>query len=248
MGAAISLPENRKAHAMIDFDNPAEVAGAIQYTNVNPDLTKEGVLQHLQKCVDYGFNAAMIGPCWVPLAKDFLAGTGVRVASTLNFPMANDTLAMKIAALEKLAESGADEFDFPPNPGYLLGGMVDEYRHELNEIVKAAHDHGMKVKAMLEFGFIVEDSMKALSAQIAYESGIDWVKQSSGWGVGGCLATTHDVEILVANIKPPCRVKVSGKVNTREKMKELFEAGAELVGTSSGPAIVDGVVGDITGY
>jgi deoxyribose-phosphate aldolase len=56
------------------------------------------------------------------------------------------------------------------------------------------------------------------------------------------------VVVLKANISPPCRVKVSGKVNTLEKMQELFEAGAELVGTSSGPAIVDGAVGDPNAY
>ena len=119
---------------MIDFTSPTEVAKAIQYTNVNPDLTRDGVLAHLETCVRYGFDAAMIGPCWVPLAKQVLAGTGVRVASTLNFPMANDTLGMKLAALRELAKAGADEFDFPPNPGYLLGGMEAEYRNELNQI------------------------------------------------------------------------------------------------------------------
>lgn len=47
-------------------------------------------------------------------------------------------------------------------------------------------------------------------------------------------ADVEDVKILKANIELPCRVKVSGKVNTLEKMKAMFEAGAELVGTSSG--------------
>lgn len=41
---------------------------------------------------------------------------------------------------------------------------------------------------------------------------------------------------------------MSGKVNTLAKMREMFEAGAELVGTSSGPAIVDGGVGDADAY
>lgn len=233
---------------MIDFTDPAAVAKAIQYTNVSPDLTRDGLLAHLEQSAHYGFDAAMVGPCWVPLAKDVLAGTGVRVASTLNFPMANDTLAMKLAALRELAAAGADEFDFPPNPGYLLGGMEAEYRHELDEIVSAAHAEGLVVKAMLEFGFLPTAELKVAATRAAYEAGIDWVKQSSGWGKGGCEATTADVALLAANIQAPCRVKVSGKVNTREKMEALFAAGAELVGTSSGPAIVDGITGDPNAY
>ena len=42
--------------------------------------------------------------------------------------------------------------------------------------------------------------------------------------------------------------KVSGKVTTIEKLTAMFEAGAELVGTSSGPAIVDGLAGDPNAY
>ena len=126
--------------------------------------------------------------------------------------------------------------------------MDDRYFNELKEVTHIAHDLGMKVKAMLEFGFITEEAMKIKATRYAYEAGIDWVKQSSGWGKGGCAATVADVQLLKAHIQAPCRVKVSGKVNTLEKMKEMFVAGAELVGTSSGPELVKGLVGDINAY
>lgn len=233
---------------MIDFTDPHQVAKAIQFTNVNPDLTRNELLKHLDICTEYQFDAAMIAPCWVSLAKNVLKGSGVRIATTVNFPQANDTTAMKVALVRELAKEGADEFDFPPNPGFLLSGMEDAYFDELKQMASVAHDLGMKVKAMLEFGFITQEALKIKAARYAYEAGIDWVKQSSGWGKGGCAATVEDVHILKANIKAPCRVKVSGKVNTVEKMKAMFAAGAELVGTSSGPEIVKGLVGDISGY
>ncbi len=233
---------------MIDFTDKTQVAKAIQYTNVNPDLTRAALLAHVATCAEYGFDAAMVGPCWVSLAKEALKGTGVKVASTVNFPMANDTLAMKLAVVRELAREGADEFDFPPNPGLILGGDEDGYFTELKEMARVAHEEGMKIKAMLEFGYISDAAMKARVARLSSDAGIDWVKQSSGWGKGGCAATTEDVAILKANISAPCRVKVSGKVNTREKMEALFAAGAELVGTSSGPAILEGLTGDINAY
>ena len=232
---------------MIDFNDKKQVAKAIQYTDVNPNLTREGLLKHLEVCVKYDFQAAMIAPCYIALAKDVLKGTGIEVASTLNFPQANDTLGMKLAALKEMIKEGVDQFDFPPNPGLLIGGEEKAYFEEIKQIVDLAHSHGVICKTMLEFGFLNE-KQKARAAQLACEAGIDWVKQSSGWGVGGCAATVEDVRILKANIHEPTKVKVSGKVNTIEKMKAMFEAGAELVGTSSGPAIVDGLVGDINAY
>ncbi len=232
---------------MINFDDKKQVAKAIQFTNVNPNLTKQGLLEHLEICMKYDFQAAMIAPCYIRLAKDVLKGTGIEVASTLNFPQANDTLDMKLAALREMIKEGVDQFDFPPNPGLLIGGEEDAYFEEMKQIVDLAHGNGVIVKSMLEFGFLNEEQ-KVKAAQLACKAGIDWVKQSSGWGVGGCAATVEDVKILKNNISLPCRVKVSGKVNTAEKMKTMFEAGAELVGTSSGPEIVDGLTGDPNAY
>jgi len=233
---------------MIDFDDRAQVAGAIQYTNVNANLTRAEAVEHIETCARYGFDAAMIAPCYCALAKEMLAGTGVKVATTLNFPQANDTLGMKLAALGELAKTGADQFDFPPSPGLYLSGDVAGYAHELQEVVRAAHEEGLVVKAMLEFGFLADDAQKAEVSRIATDAGIDWIKNSSGWGVGGIAATVEDVRILAVNTHLPTRVKVSGKVNSLAKMKALFEAGAELVGTSSGPAIVDGLVGAAEAY
>jgi deoxyribose-phosphate aldolase len=232
---------------VIDFTDRAQVAKAIQFTNVNANLTRAQVTAHLETCASYGFHAAMIAPVWCALGTEVLAGTGVRVASTLNFPQANDTLGMKLAALRELARTGADEFDFPPNPGLLVGGEIEAYTHEMNEVVRVAHEEGLVVKAMLEFGFL-DDAQTDPASKIAADSGIDWIKNSSGWGVGGCAATVPDVQILAAHATETTRVKVSGKVNSLEKMRELFEAGAELVGTSSATQIVDGLVGDADAY
>ena len=232
---------------MIDFSNMAEVAKAIQYTNVSSDLTKAELIKHLDTCKKYGFDAAMIAPCYVEFAKEYLQGTGIRVATTLNFPQANDTLGMKLAALKELIKTGVDEFDFPPNPGLLVGGEEEAYYQEIKQVVDLAHASNVKVKVMLEFGFL-NDEQKVKATQLSYKAGVDWVKQSSGWGKGGCEATVEDVKILKENIQAPCRVKVSGKVNSLEKMKKMFEAGAELVGTSSGPEICEGLIGDANAY
>ena len=223
---------------MIDFNDKRQVAKAIQYTNVNPNLTRDGMLKHLETCMKYDFQAAMVAPCYIELAKDVLKGTGIQVASTLNFPIANDTLPMKIAALKEMIKTGVDQFDFPPNPGLLLGGEEKAYFEEMRQIVEVAHASGVIVKAMLEFGYITTPELKKKAAQLACEAGIDFIEKGASEGV----------KILKENITLPCRVKVSGKVNTLEKMKTMFEAGAELVGTSSGPAIVDGLVGDINAY
>jgi deoxyribose-phosphate aldolase len=190
----------------------------------------------------------MISPCWVRLAKTILVGSGVKVATTVNFPQATDTTEMKVVVTRLVAKEGADEFDFPPNPAFLLSGMEEEYYTEIATVTKAGHEEGLVVKAMLEFGYLINETMKAKATSLASKAGVDWVKQSSGWGKGGIPATVDDVRILKANISGITRIKVSGKVNSFDKMDALFSAGAELVGTSSGPAILDGIEDRVSEY
>lgn len=232
---------------MIDFNDKKAVAKAIQYTDVTSNLTRKGIMEHLEKCKAYGFDAAMVPPCYVALSKAYLEGTDIKVASILNFPAANDTLEIKMAALKELIHAGVDEFDFPPFPGYLIGDQEDLYFEEMKAISEYSHKHGVKVKAMLEFGFLNEEQ-KIKAVELACKANIDWVKNSSGWGPGGSAATVEDVRLMKKHLSGISRIKVSGKVNSLEKLKELFEAGAELAGTSSAPMIMEGFTGDEEAY
>ncbi|WP_245537709.1 deoxyribose-phosphate aldolase [Sediminispirochaeta smaragdinae] len=225
-----------------------ELAGKIQFTDVNPDLTREGIVRHLEACMELGVQAAMISPCWVPLAKEMLQGTGIKIATTVNFPQATDTPEMKAAVIPLLARMGADEFDFPPNPALLLSGMQDAYAEEIALVVRVAHDHGLVVKAMLEFGYLKDRGMKIDAVRLSSQAGVDWAKNSSGWGKGGSPATVEDIALLKEYVIPPCRVKASGKVNSMVKALAILESGAELIGTSSAREILLGGEGSKDNY
>jgi deoxyribose-phosphate aldolase len=214
----------------------AQLAKRIQYTLVAPDATREDIIRHLEQCVAYDVDAAMIGPCWVPLARDVLRGTGVKVATAVAFPMGNDSVWSKVAQVRDVLAMGADEIDFMPNIGFLLGGMEDAYRDEMTQIVRAAEGH--VVKAMLEFGLLPSTETKRAAARLAEEAGVHWVKQSSGWGKGGIPATAEDVRLLRETVTRT-RVKASGQVNSVARALEMFNAGAELLGTSSAHRILD---------
>ena len=49
---------------MIDFNDKRQVAKAIQYTNVNPNLTRDGMLKHLETCPYYTVEKYDIHGTW----------------------------------------------------------------------------------------------------------------------------------------------------------------------------------------
>ena len=90
----------------------ADLAGKIQFTNVRPDATRSEIITHLERSMEYGFQAAMISMCWVPLAREVLRGSGVRIATCIGLGLGHESLHAKIALLRECRALGADEVDY----------------------------------------------------------------------------------------------------------------------------------------
>jgi len=109
------------------------LASRIQSTLISNTLTFGRWEQHIAECLQYHFQAAMIPPAWVRRTAEVLRGTGVRVASFVDFPYGTMTSAGKAFETEQLIEDGAEEVDLMPNVGFLLSGMEREYADDIRE-------------------------------------------------------------------------------------------------------------------
>jgi deoxyribose-phosphate aldolase len=218
----------------------------IQYTNVSPEMTRADAIAHCETVLKYGFDAAMIAPCWMELAHDILKGSSSHVATAFAFPSGNDSTAMKVACVREIVQAGVLDFDFTAQTSYLLSGMEKEYFDDLKAIADVAQAAGAQTKVIIEFGLLNEHQRRR-GAELAVEAGIDYLKQSSGF-IKGIPATPADIAYLKAIAGPRAKVKGSGKINTRAKALALLAAGATLLGTSSAVAIMEEKEGDASAY
>lgn len=233
---------------MIDIRtlDKTSLAKHIQFTNTNPRVTRNEMIHHAECSAYHGFDAAMVPMCWVPLVKDVLRGSGVKVATFFGFGMGYESLYAKIGMIRECKALGADEVDYGPNMSWFMSGMYNEFRNEAILLKDAAE--GMPIKPMLEFGMLDTEEEKILIARLVDEAGLPWIKNSSGGGPFGIAATPGDINLLYRTVSSNCKVKASGKVNSFEKMAALFDAGAVLTGTSSGIDILNGAAGSDAGY
>ena len=213
-----------------------DLAKNIQYTNVNPEMTRAEAIAHCETVLQYGFDAAMIAPCWMHLGQEILTGSSSHVATAMSFPSGNDSTEMKTAMLRAIITAGVRDVDFTANTSYLLSGMETEYFNDLKAIADIARSEGVQTKVIIEFGLLNEQQRRR-GAELAVEAGIDYLKQSSGF-MKGIPATPEDVAFLKNIAGDRAQVKGSGKINSRAKAIALLEAGATLLGTSSAVAIV----------
>lgn len=222
------------------------LASRIQYTNVNPEMTRDQLIEHCETAARYGFDAAMIAPCWMELAQEVLRGTGTHVATAFSFPSGNDSTAMKVACVREILKAGVRDFDFTSQTSYLLSGMEREFFEDLRAVAKLAKAEGAQTKVILEFG-LLNEQQRCRGAELAIEAGIDYLKQSSGF-LKGIPATPEDIAFLHRIAQGRAKVKASGKINTRAKAIALLQAGADLLGTSSAVAIMEGREGEEDAY
>jgi deoxyribose-phosphate aldolase len=212
------------------------VAKRIQHTFVAPDANDADIKRVCEECLANGFDGAMIQPCWIPLAKSILVSSTVKICTAFAYPMGGQLTSTKVFEVEDCFKLGADEIDFLPNIGFLKSGKLDEFRDEIKAIVDAAENK--VIKAMLEFGMLTADE-KRIAAELAIEAGVHYVKNSSGWGKGGA-ATVEDIKLLKSIAGDRALVKASGGIRNWEDATGLLDAGAVMLGTSAGVAIVTG--------
>jgi deoxyribose-phosphate aldolase len=212
---------------------PSAVAARIQHTLLRPDATRDDVERHCRECLEFGFDAAMIAGNWLPVGRRVLAGSGVKLASAVDFPLGIMTTAGKVAEARSLVEAGASELDIMVNVGWLRSGLDAEFRDDIARVVEAARP--ATVKVMLELPLLTP-AQSDRAVDLAVDAGVRFVKNASSSAVG--VASVEEIRYLRNRAPASVGVKASGGIKSWEHATELFEAGADLVGSSAGVAIV----------
>lgn len=217
---------------MYSIADPTSLAPYIQHTRISVGLTREELVAHCEEAARYGFNAAMVPASWVPLAVEVLRGTGVQVASALDFPTVGVmTSAGKAAEARAIADAGAAQLDMGVQIGWLRSGMEREFAADIAGVVAA----GIPVKVMLELPLLTPRE-RDRAVDLAMDAGAAYLKNASSGAIE--VANPQSIAYLVGRARDGVRVKASGKITSLEQAVSLLDAGAVLLGTSSGVAIV----------
>src|SRR5581483_1232341 len=210
-----------------------DLASKIQSTLISNTLTRSQWEQHITDCLDYRFNAAMIPGAWVRATAGRLRGSQVKVASFIDLAFGTMTSAGKAYEAASLVQEGAQELDLMPNVGFLLSGMEKEYANDIAGVVHAAA--GIPVKIMLELP-LLNPAQQRRAVTLSMEAGAAYLKNASSGAVG--IASPEHIRFLRQLAPARIGVKASGGIKTLDQVRDLLNAGAQLVGTSAGVQIM----------
>ncbi|MDQ2979422.1 MAG: deoxyribose-phosphate aldolase [Acidobacteriota bacterium] len=123
--------------------------------------------------------AICVYPNFVAIAKDALAGSGVKVASVATgFPAGQVPLPVKLEDTRLAVELGADEIDMVIDRGAFLSGEFDRVADEILAVKEACGLAHLKV--ILETGELETYDNVRRASDLAMASGADFIKTSTG--------------------------------------------------------------------
>ncbi|MCG7228498.1 deoxyribose-phosphate aldolase [Corynebacterium minutissimum] len=213
---------------------PNQIAPYIQHTKIGIGTTKEESIRHAEEAAEFGFNAAMVSGSCVPITAEVLRGTGIEIASALDFPTTGVmTSRGKAAEAEELVRLGATQIDIGVQIGWLKDKEYKKFRDDIAGVVEA----GVPIKVMLELPLLSIEERK-IAVELAIEAGAKVLKNASSGAVE--KASVESIKFLKELAPEGIQVKGSGGISTFEHALELLKAGASLVGSSNSIAIVSG--------
>lgn len=210
-----------------------DFAHFIDHTNLKPAATPEDIKALCREAREFGFKAVCVNSCYVSLVSELLKGSDVLVCSVAGFPLGAMSAAAKRFEAEQAVKDGASEIDMVMNIGLAKAGDWEGVEKDIAAVREGAGKAILKV--IIEACYLTDEE-KVAACQSAVRAGADFVKTSTGFGPSG--ATIEDVRLMKKTVEGKARVKAAGGIRDKETARAMIEAGADRIGTSSGPAII----------
>ena len=208
-----------------------ELVAIIDHTLLKPDATAAQIETLCQEAVTFGFGAVCVNSGRAALAKEYLAGSEVKLCVVVGFPLGCSVSKANEAAA--MAALGAQEIDMVMDVGLAKDGDWEAVEADILAVRQACPDQTLKV--ILETCLLTGEEILS-ACQAAKSAGADFVKTSTGFSTGGARA--EDVALMKA-----CglKVKASGGIHSYQEAMALISAGADRIGASAGIAILKGM-------
>lgn len=206
----------------------------IDHTLLKPEATKEQITKLCEEARQYDFASVCVNTCYVPLAKQLLAGSDVKVCCVVGFPLgAMDTVSKAFEA-KTAVENGAQEVDMVINIGALKDKDYDYVTKDIAAVVEASKP--AIVKVIIE-ACLLTDEEKVEACKCSMNAKAEFVKTSTGFSIHG--ATPKDVALMKKTVGNVCKVKAAGGVRSYDDAMKMIEAGADRLGCSAGIKVME---------
>ncbi|MEK7664551.1 MAG: deoxyribose-phosphate aldolase [Patescibacteria group bacterium] len=213
------------------------IAKTIDHTNIKVDATAEDIKKTCLEAVKYNFRGVDVRQKWVKLVKKELKETDIKVIVLIDPPMGLSSHKERIAACKKAKKDGADELDVVMNVVDLKYERYEKILEDIKPLTKI-----LPTKIIIGSGYLNDDEIKKAS-ELVKKSGAFCVKTATEKDPLEKRELKEKAEHLKIMKKsaPGLLIKASVQIRTLDDLKMMIDAGADIIGTSSGVEIMESI-------
>ncbi len=211
-----------------------ELAKLIDHTNVKPMAKRDDIIKLVEEAKKYKFRGVCVSPTWIPLVSSLLAGEDIHVIAVIGFPFGYSPTETKVSEAIWVKKHGATEIDVVMNISAFKSREFDLVEDDLRKIIEAVHP--IPVKVIIETSYLTSDEIME-AAKICVRAGAHFVKTNTGFGPRG--ASLEDIKLIRKAIGNKAKIKAAGGIRNAETALRFIAHGADVIGSSSGIAIIE---------
>lgn len=216
-----------------DMKKEIKVERFIDHTLLKADATRKDIEQLCREAVHYHFYAVCVNSSYVPICRNFLEGSSVKIATVVGFPLGASLTEAKVMEAQKAIEEGADEIDMVIHIGKLKDRDLSYVENDISCVKKAIGDNILKV--IIETFLLTREEIIEV-CNIILKTGADFVKTSTGFSNGG--ANLNDIILIKEVVGDKAGIKASGGIRRLDDAVHFLNAGATRIGTSNSVAMM----------
>ena len=215
------------------------VAKIIDQTYLKAGADEDEMKKVCEETKQYGFRGLCILPEHTKLAKEQLNNTEIKVTTLIDEPTGTSPHDKRMEMVKEAKKTGSDEVDVVMKIDAFKNKKYDEVLADLKEICEV-----LPTKVIIGSGYLTDEEIKKAS-EIVKEAGAICVKTAT---VDDPLDRTELNEKakhvkIMRESAPGLLVKAAGGVRSLADLEMMVEAGADIIGTSSGLEIVNEFLG-----
>tara|TARA_B100000683_G_scaffold165626_1_gene159493 strand:+ start:2045 stop:2752 length:708 start_codon:yes stop_codon:yes gene_type:complete len=208
---------------------------------ISEDQNKIIVENLVNEAIEHNFKLVMIRPTYISLANQLIkkSKSNVLVGTVIDFPFGDSSTQEKIKQAKEVIKLGVDDIDYVSDYNIFKQKRFEKFDKDIFEGTRIGYENKKTVKWIIETGALSKDEINGITkriSKIVSENFPDFcesvfVKTSTGY-YGGFGANINDVK-LMNSVSGKLPIKASGGVSNFSEFRQMIEAGATRVGTSS---------------
>jgi deoxyribose-phosphate aldolase len=206
----------------------------IDHTLLSASATESDILKLCDEALKYNFYSVCVNSCYVPIAKQALGRSDVKICTVVGFPLGAMSTEAKVYEATKAIEQGANEIDMVMNIGRLKSKNHVAVLKDISAVKRAIGLTPLKV--ILEISELSKNEI-VKACEICIDAKADFVKTSTGFSKSG--ATLTAIKIMKKSVKGLLEIKASGGIRDAETALKYIDVGVKRIGASSGVAMME---------